>query len=155
MLQIVLTMKAGLQALQAQGVELVDVDVSLLMRTYEVEAPNTFSYQYEMPRELAWSVSSGAAATSALGRGGQRSLQHVCAWPAASVGVSCERCQAVDSASPSAGQTICMSCSQHVGLLPSDESRLWEQSVHILLHVSPAGPCWGAGPGTPHASGLF
>ena len=44
----------GLAALQAQGAELVDVDVSLLMRTYEVEAPNMFSYMYEMPRELAW-----------------------------------------------------------------------------------------------------
>lgn len=56
MLQIVPALEEGLRALEAQGAELVDVDVSLLMRTYEVEAPNMFSYLYEMPRELAWSA---------------------------------------------------------------------------------------------------
>ena len=90
-LQIVPALEEGLHALQAQGVELVDVDVSLLMRTYEVEAPNTFSYQYEMPRELAWSAPlaaaaaclSACAASSSQGHLLSCSLQRECFWPAA------------------------------------------------------------------------
>ena len=47
-------LEGSLQALRDAGAELVEVDVGLLMRTYDVEAPNKFSYIHEMPRELAW-----------------------------------------------------------------------------------------------------
>ena len=45
--QIVPVLQASLKAFEAAGAVLVEVDVGLLLRTYDVEAPNKAIYQVQ------------------------------------------------------------------------------------------------------------